>query len=63
MVIGRVDAHLLGPFNGFNEKSDADSSRFVHLSCCCLKMRTEKRYGEEETGVHTVMLSYFQHYI
>lgn len=32
MVIGRVDAHLLVLFNGFNEKSGGDSSRFVLLS-------------------------------
>lgn len=28
MIMGRVDAHLLGLFKGFNEKSDADSSHF-----------------------------------
>lgn len=28
MVIGRLDAHFLSLFKGFNEKSDEDSSHF-----------------------------------
>lgn len=34
MVIGRVEAHLLGLFKGFNEKPEGDSFCFVLLSCC-----------------------------
>lgn len=48
MVIGRLDAHLLSLFKGFNKKSDEDSSHFDHFFCSSLLILLK----EEGKNVH-----------
>lgn len=64
MVMARVDAHSLGLFKGFNERSDGDSTHFDFFcsfpSCCWLKMRVENSHCDLQlfSALHMVYRSY-----
>lgn len=46
MVMARVDAHSLGLFKGFNERSDGDSARFDLFLFFSLMLLVKDEDGE-----------------